>query len=1193
MKRKLSILLAAAMVTSMLPVGVLGATKNDITSTPQMTTNSEWSIKEGNVDRAPQVVFEASNDILAGEQVTLTLTGAEWAFYEIGNYDSNSSDVRNAVQYVDGKDPDTEKQKRAPWISDKVASSNTSDRQMVDPDGTALNNRVAEQNLKAAARVYVHSRNSDGTVPTTDYDPGSTSGDNVTVDTSVTQISVSDRVYADSSKYNDIYGTNGVYATYKTNKQIYDAAVLAYNTAESEFNYAKSHYDSLSSDAEKAIYLQDTLRPAQNKFNETQTAKNNAATTLKSSIQIVNTEINNLKTNSSSNKSSLERLALTYNTAKSRVDTLISAGLDPNAPNSGSVANKTALQELTEAAAAFNTLARNTQNKVYSTDDGIGNGVDLGVNNVPTYVLGTDANGKIIIINYDFSPVNTTTKSVGKINFKEVQFEAHNVLSFRLNQNIAKGDKIAIPLLVKVYESSPTVEITSPTGQFTSSNFTIASVSTATTIATTGSTPSFADTANLEPIVISESTPGAFKSNDRYTNFIRLTLPSGFAWVKTGTSPWSKVTTGTGVTYEKSGGLDVSGWITSNNSSINRNANIGNNYDVNNEIRYRAGSAIIDPDDNGVLIISLYHDNTFKYNTEDNAISKITLSNAKISSKKATAKEGDVTVNITGQNVTSQKLTIARYGDYKILFDVKDGTVVDRVAGRSYLKDSDNVKSSVVRFEENVENSWYPERRTEFVVNKGNIRAVDVKVLDSVTSAGNGKADENGISHSELVNGVTVTNTVEDLSGNAITEANVKKDTVLDGDNEKDYKRGYFKGGTRDFGDYLYITSNEGSNRDFRRFVMNEFNVASTLNNIKTGERKSRTQMELTFYVEVEALSDGWNKPEDKDLTLTLQGGAVAEKDQRTIKITNLKEPLTISEYKTTDVNLGYQDVKLDTITVTENFVGGFQPVFNSPSILGNDDLKFRAVTTDSLKDNASASAGLGDNEAADTPQGVTDGKVVGDVLIKDHKVIRESTEISKIMISPKVDLVRYIPVGKYPIEIQNIDELGTDKELPDFINVITAAENQTTNYASDVKIVVDGKTTVMKVGDKEFTMNAPAFNKDDLTMLPLRDVAKALGISENNIGYDDETGYATIGAFNRIINVKDGSKIMKLDGGDVPMLGAAYIDPTTQRMYVPIGDLARALNIQTQWDEATNTATLNPTVKTGTNADLEVKTDK
>lgn len=1177
MKRKLSILLAAAMVTSMLPVGVLGATENRITAVPQMTTNSEWSIKEGNVNTAPQLVFEASNDITAGEQVTLTLTGAEWAFYNIGNYDTNSNDVRNAVQYTQGTDPDTGKTKYAPWISDKVASSNTIERQSVDPDGTSLSNSVAEQNLKAAARVYVQSRNTDGSTPTTDYDPGSSSGDNVTVDTSVTKLTVTDRVYANANDYNSIYnGTNTPYTAYNTALNNYNTAVANYNTALNDLNSKKATYNNMAAGYDKDYYYTTTMIPAQNAHDVAETAKNNTATVLKSAIQVINSRIDTLRTTSASNRSNLTTLASTYNTAKANLDSLISLN----------IATPADYQKVYDAALAFNNKATETQNKIISSNDGVSSSETLAD---VAYVPYTDATGNTT---YPVTASRDATKTVGKINFKEVNFEAYNVLSFRLNQNIVKGDKIAIPLLVKVYETSPTVQITSPTGQFTSSNFTIASVSTAATVVTTGSTPSFADTANLEPIVISESTPGAFKSNDRYTNFIRLTLPSGFAWVKTGTSPWSKVTTGTGVTYEKSGGLDVSGWVTSTNSSINRNANITTGTS-NDEARYRAGSAIIDPNDNGVLVVALSADNSFKYNTEVNAISKITVTNAKISSKKATAKEGDVTANITGQNVTSQKLTLAVYGDYKILFDVKDGTVVDRVAGRSYLKDSDNVKSSVVRFEENVENSWYPERRTEFVVNKGDIRAVDVKVLDSVTSAGDGTATDLGISHGELVNGVTVTNTVEDLSGNTITQANVDKDTVLDGDNEKDFKRGYFKGGTRDFGDYLYITSNEGSNRDFRRFVMNEFNVASTLNNIKTGERKSRTQMELTFYVEVKALSDGWNKPEDKDLTLTLQGGAVAEKDQRTIKITNLKEPLTISEYKTTDVNLGYQNVPLDTVTVTENFVAGFQPVFNSPAVKGNDDLKFRVMTTDALKDNASAGAGLGANEAADTPQGVTDGKVVGDVLIKDHKVIRESSEISKIMITPTVDLVRYIPVGKYPVELQHIDELGSNVELPDFINVITAAENQTTNYASDVKIVVDGKTTVMKVGDKEFTMNAPAFNKDDLTMLPLRDVAKALGISENNIGYDDETGYATIGAFNRIINVKDGSKIMKLDGGDVPMLGAAYIDPTTQRMYVPIGDLARALNIQTQWDEATNTATLNPTVKTGTNADLEVKTDK
>lgn len=76
----------------------LAATENRVTSTPGMQMNSEWSLKEGNVDVAPQIIAKATTKIEKGEQVTLTLSGAEWAFYGTGEEGDGSQTLSGTQQ---------------------------------------------------------------------------------------------------------------------------------------------------------------------------------------------------------------------------------------------------------------------------------------------------------------------------------------------------------------------------------------------------------------------------------------------------------------------------------------------------------------------------------------------------------------------------------------------------------------------------------------------------------------------------------------------------------------------------------------------------------------------------------------------------------------------------------------------------------------------------------------------------------------------------------------------------------------------------------------------------------------------------------------------------------------------------------------------------------------------------------------
>lgn len=1178
MKRKLSILLAATMVTSMLPTGVFAASINNVTSTPSMTMNSEWSLKEGNVDVAPQIIAKATTKIEKGEQITLTLNGAEWAFYDAGNFsmdekvsDTSTTDTVRSwgnIRTTNGVDNSTNNSisKIAPWVPETTNS--------IQANGTAANSQ-ARANLAAAALLYPQSVREGEVVDKPDDVP---SGNDESDEAIVKE--VTDKVYAQHGDY-IIPGSKTVYDNYmsaletyiktKNNLKVFkdkvDDAQKVYDNFKAKYDAAttqtlKDAYKAKMDDAYKDLLTVQADYEVEYDNAKMSTLRQNLVDTrnaLINKIADIKKEIKEKKSDMDAKVSILQDAKDAYEKERKAVENK----LEKEILESTKIRLVNAANDYIKASYEYRKLE-------FNAEKGGREYTYYWMNEKIDDVDPTD--DKKPIFEYDYSTMetndsrytdiinNTPAKSKGSkvvtaINFEDVVFEAANIISFRLNTEMEINDKIAIPILAKVYADAPTINLTSATGKFSNSTYQFAKVSSGSTVPTISSAVSFYDTADLYPIVITETTPGSFRTNDRYTNYIRMTLPAGFNWVKTGTAS----VTGDGKNVN-SGTYDVTGWLSSNNNSIINNGAKG---------KYADGAAIIDPKDNGIATIVL---NKSSYSLQSNMLSKIILNEAKIQSKKSIAKEGDVKINMKGENFNSTSLVIAKFGTYGINLTVDK--VPDRIAGRSYLNDEESVKSGKVTFEENVESSWWAERRTEFVVNMGDIRAVDVKVLDDVTQAGNGVSGDEGISHSELVNGVTVTNAVEDLSGEKI---NADRD-ALNGDNRTDYKRGYFQGGDRDFGDYMYISSLEGKNRDFRRFVLNEFDVKSTIGNFVSGERKTKAKMELTFYVEVPATLD----PADKDLTLSLEGASITDDDKQKLKITNIKEPLTF-DIQRKDVNLGYKDVELGTITITENFKEGFAPVYNGRNAMKEDDLKLLVLPKDQAK-GVSLSVGQMDedfNKIADTPGSVKDGQVVGDILVKDGKIYRQSTEITKVTITPKIDLVRYIPEGKYDFKIDGIDELGSDVTIEDYINVITAAENKNTKYASDVKIIADGSTTTMTVGGVSKQMTAAAFIKDDRTMLPLRDVANALGISDDGISFYD--GIATIFANGTFVQATSGSKELMINGAKIPMDTEAFIDPATERMYLPLGFIANAFGVEPRWDGATKTATLNPSVPTGT----------
>ena len=143
------------------------------------------------------------------------------------------------------------------------------------------------------------------------------------------------------------------------------------------------------------------------------------------------------------------------------------------------------------------------------------------------------------------------------------------------------------------------------------------------------------------------------------------------------------------------------------------------------------------------------------------------------------------------------------------------------------------------------------------------------------------------------------------------------------------------------------------------------------------------------------------------------------------------------------------------------------------------------------------------------------------------------------------------------------------------FINIVTAGREQD-DASFTTKVVVPVGESYMVAGEQTITLDVPAYvSAAGYTMLPVRAVATALGISNNNVLWDQATKTVTILYGQRIITMVVGGNVVNVNGSAIP--ASASVEIVNGRTFLPMRDLATALGVTNiTWDQATKTATLN-----------------
>ena len=352
------------------------------------------------------------------------------------------------------------------------------------------------------------------------------------------------------------------------------------------------------------------------------------------------------------------------------------------------------------------------------------------------------------------------------------------------------------------------------------------------------------------------------------------------------------------------------------------------------------------------------------------------------------------------------------------------------------------------------------------------------------------------------------------------------------------------------------------------------------------GNGASKDPAELTFTLVLVA-----DPNFEGDVTLKLTGDAV---DEQEVTIAKFVKPYVV-EAQQNDMQIDYRNTEIPTSVVVKEaeaglwdkgtkFVLSLDKIdFDDEGTIAVDDKSGLEVKDDEVKtttvDGDDAVYFVVDSRSDDEPATVT---ISGLQLYMDRSLPAGAYDLE--MVSPEMNdpyestVVLNGTKDKVDGENRTIADINDDfvsyTAKAGFVNIVTAGREDTDSFTT--KVVVPVGESYLISGENKVEIPVPAYiNAAGYTMLPLRAVAVALGINENNVLWDQTTRTATVMYGSKIINMTYGQKVVYVNGAMIPATAAVEI--TNDRMFLGLRDLGNALGVtDITWDAATKTATLN-----------------
>ena len=414
----------------------------------------------------------------------------------------------------------------------------------------------------------------------------------------------------------------------------------------------------------------------------------------------------------------------------------------------------------------------------------------------------------------------------------------------------------------------------------------------------------------------------------------------------------------------------------------------------------------------------------------------------------------------------------------------------------------------------------------------------------------------------DLPDGVYVTDVELTKTDNAATALNGTNQTAVD---KNDFKEAYKKGDEKGF---------EFARRTF----------------VATDDRNINDKMELSFKLTLIAEPDF-----EGDVKLKLSGDGFDKAQE--VTIAKFVKPYTV-EAAQNDLIIDYRNTKVPTNVVVKEAEEGLWKKdqmdfnFNVDYMTFEDDATYTVDDKSDLEVKALKGTKMGfrvTDESSDTAAAVT----ISDVSLYMSRSIAAGAYDLDLMTAPGQEMLTEeklctastdgeVNGGYYVADVIDMkhdskdgweDKFYTVKE--GFINVITAGRDQD-DASFTKKVVVPVGEKYLIAGEEQVALDVPAYiSAAGYTMLPVRAVATALGINNNNVLWNQASKTVTILYGQRIITMVAGQKVVTVNGNTIP--ASASVQIKDGRTFLPMRDLATALGVtDITWDAATKTATMN-----------------
>ncbi|MEG6568773.1 copper amine oxidase N-terminal domain-containing protein [Thermoanaerobacterium thermosaccharolyticum] len=344
--------------------------------------------------------------------------------------------------------------------------------------------------------------------------------------------------------------------------------------------------------------------------------------------------------------------------------------------------------------------------------------------------------------------------------------------------------------------------------------------------------------------------------------------------------------------------------------------------------------------------------------------------------------------------------------------------------------------------------------------------------------------------------------------------------------------------------------------KDFEAVGTDGHTIKATINSASTGN-KSTTLVFDNGQITVQGDYTG-------DITLTVSGSAGAT---GTVTVATAKAPVTATVSSTPNVIIGQSNQAAGDVILTESKSEAVQ------SSTYNGSSAYLDVSLPSGVTFASAptfTVTKGDLQLDGTVTKVSDSEYK--VRVKASSSTPSTIKISNI----KLTVDRTVPVGDLKLKIGGtalVENTG-DNYYPNnntLVEPVVAkvATPAPTNTTANVVFTI-GSTSYTVNGTTQ-TMDVAPYVKNGRTYLPVRYVAQALGVSNDNILYNN--GVVTLMKDNTIVQLTIGSNVMVVNGVSITMDTPAEI--SNGRTMLPFRWIAQAFGAQVNYDANAKTVTI------------------